>query len=105
MRKYLHHLFIRLTKMLEEPNQEQFEDGFDGIPSSEETAVMTPRALARLLSNTTPNSPGYTILSHELNLKIAKEQSKATLAAAWIGAIVALIAVVLTFALARIFHA
>jgi hypothetical protein len=96
MRKLLHRFFIRLSIQFEDPNGNQFDDGFDGIPSSDETSTMTTRSLARLLSNTQSGSPAHVILSHELNLKIARDQSKATLRAGWIGFSGAIIAAAFT---------
>ena len=97
MRTYLRRLFLRIAICLESSDGEQMEDGFDGVPSADETDAMTPRAIARLLAGVKDqSSSAYIILSHELNMKIAKEQSKATLNAGWLGAGATLVAVFLS---------
>ncbi|MBI5919232.1 MAG: hypothetical protein HY849_07670 [Nitrosomonadales bacterium] len=92
MRRRLRRLFLSIANWCATPVDENFDDGFDGIPSSEETNAMTARAVARRLANINDRtSAGYLILSHELNLKIAKEQSKATLTSGWVTAIATVI--------------
>lgn len=101
MKKTLHSFFIRLAIMLEPSTEEEdaMEDGFDGIPSSIETEYMSARSLARKLHCIQLDSPARLILSHELNLKLAKEQSKATITAGWIGFSGSIFAVIISLAL------
>ena len=72
---------------------------FHGIPSPHKRAKMSPEELAIILSTRDKDSAVYILLSHELNLKIAKLQSKATLSAGWLGAGATIVAVLLTFTL------
>lgn len=67
--------------------EEAFEQGFHGIPHPNERAKMSPEKLAIALSNLEKESPPYILLEHELNLRLAKEQSKATLSSGWLGLI------------------
>ncbi len=68
-----------------DPN-EQLLEGFYGLPSEIERAKMTVLQLAELLSNQQQGSPAHLVIEHELNLKIAKVQAKATLSSGWVSA-------------------
>lgn len=48
---------------------------------------MSPEKLAIELAKQEKGSPPYILLEHELNLQLAKEQSKATLSSGWLGLI------------------
>ena len=69
------------------------------LPYAREREKMSILQLAEYLSSVEKGTPGYIVVEHELNLKIAKVQAKATLNAGWIGASASIIAVLLTFAL------
>lgn len=56
---------------------------------------MSPERLAILLSEQTVGTPAYILIEHELNLRIAKVQSRATLFAAGVGIATALAATAL----------
>jgi hypothetical protein len=75
--------------------QEAFEQGFHGIPDPAARAKMSPEKLAILLSECKPESPAYILVEHELNLRLAKEQSGATWKAAGLGFLGALLAALL----------
>ena len=77
-------------------DEEAFEQGFHGIPDPQKRAGMSPEKLAIELSKLENGSPPYILLEHELNLRLAKEQAKATLSAGWLGAGATLIAVLLS---------
>ena len=79
--------------------EEAFVHGFHGLPSARERDAMSVIKIAELLSHQPEGSVPHVVLSHELNLKIAKVQSKATLSAGWIGAASTVSAAVLTFVL------
>ena len=79
--------------------EEAFEQGFHGIPSPQERAKMSAEKLAIELSKQEKCSPPYILLEHELNLRLAKEQAKATLSAGWLGASATVIAVFLSIGL------
>src|SRR3989344_2786255 len=70
---------------------------FHGMPPAKERANMSPENLALELAKHQNDSPAYILLSHELNLRLAKEQAKATLSAGWLGASATLIAALATF--------
>jgi len=72
---------------------------FHEIPNYEKRKKMSPEELSIFLSKQKKDSPAYILLSHELNLKIAKFQSKATLNAGWLGAAATIIATLLSGAL------
>jgi hypothetical protein len=95
MRKYIRRLFLRLASRFEDPNGEQFNEGFEGLPDANKRALMTPLALAQLLAKCKEKSPAYIVIEHELNLQIAKVQSKATLSAGRLGFLGALLGAVL----------
>lgn len=82
--------------------EEAFEQGFHGIPHPKERAKMSPEKLAIELSKLEKGSPPYVLLEHELNLRLAKEQAKATLSAGWLGAGATLLAVLISAALGYI---
>ena len=85
-------------------DKDAFEQGFHGVPNPELRAVMSPEKLAIELSKLEQDSPPYILLEHELNLRLAKEQAKATLNAGWLGAVSTLFAVVLAFVLGLVFE-
>ena len=99
MRKQIRRFFLRLASRFEDPSGEQFGEGYEDLPDADKRSVMTPLALAQLIVGRDKNSAGFIVLEHELNLKIAKEQSKATLIAGWLGAGATIIAVVLAAAM------
>jgi hypothetical protein len=76
--------------------QEAFDRVFHGMPPKTEREKMSPENLALELAKHQSGSPAYIILSHELSLRLAKEQSKATLSAGWLGAGATVIAVLLS---------
>ncbi|MCP5007732.1 MAG: hypothetical protein GY941_27920 [Planctomycetes bacterium] len=78
-------------------------EGFFDLPSEQERADKTVLQLAELLSNQKVGTPAYIVLEHELNLKIAKVQAKATLRSGWLGFAGAIIAVLFAFALGYYF--
>ena len=71
------------------PSEIAFSEGFwkeHGIPPEQERKSLSVIGLAELLSrHNDVNSVQHIVLSHELNMKIVTEQSKATLEAAWLG--------------------
>lgn len=68
-----------------EEEEEGLEQGFHDLPHPKERVKMSPEKLAILLSGQKEKSPAYILVEHELNLRIAKVQSRATLIAAAIG--------------------
>jgi hypothetical protein len=79
--------------------EEAFEQGFHGIPDPKQRASMSPEKLAIELSKLEKGSPPYILLEHELNLRLAKTQAKATLSAGWLGASATVLAALATFVL------
>lgn len=79
--------------------EEAFEQGFHGIPDPGKRAGMSQEKLAIELSRLEKGSPPYILLEHELNLRLAKEQAKATLSAGWLGASATVLAVFIAAAL------
>ena len=77
-------------------DEEAFEQGFNGIPDPQKRAKMSPEKLAIELSKQEKDSPPYILLEHELNLRLAKEQSKATLEAGRYGGHAAVLSAILT---------
>lgn len=69
--------------------------GFHDLPPPEERARMSTEDLAILLSQCEPKTPAHILVAHELDLRIAREQSGATWKAAGLGFLAALIAAVL----------
>jgi hypothetical protein len=67
--------------------QEAFEHGFHGLPEPSKRSKMSAEKLAILLSGLEVGSPARILIEHELNLRIAREQSVATWKAALLGAI------------------
>ena len=76
--------------------EEAFEQGFHGIPDPQKRAKMSPEKLAIELSKQEKDSPPYILLEHELNLRLAKEQSEATREAGRYGGHAAVLAALLT---------
>ena len=64
---------------------EAFEAAFHGLPDPKKRAVMSPEKLAILLSQQEVGSPAHILVEHELNLRIASIQSRATLKSGWLG--------------------
>lgn len=97
MRKYLCQLLGCNKNRSNE--EESLAEGFYGLKSSEEREAMSVLELAELLTPLQKDTVSYIVLSHELNLKIAKHQAKLnhrtvltagafTIAGAIIGAVV-----------------
>lgn len=78
---------------------EDLSVGYHGIPNAEQREAMSVLQLAEEIAKHKEGSPPYIVLSHELNLKLAKLQAKATLSAGWVNAVAAVIAVLISFAL------
>lgn len=77
--------------------EEAFEQGFHGIPDPKQRATMSPEKLAILLSQQQAGTPAYILVEHELNLRIAGIQSRATLRSGWLGLLGALLGAALGF--------
>lgn len=66
---------------------EAFEQGFCDLPHDKVRASMSPEKRAILLSRQQIGTPAYILLEHELNLRIAQIQARATYKASYIGII------------------
>jgi hypothetical protein len=75
-----------MTPQEEKEEQEGFIWAVDGLPPENIRNKMTVVELAEILTKCKDSSLAHIVISHELNMKIAKQQSKATLSAGWIGA-------------------
>jgi hypothetical protein len=60
----------------EKKEESAFNHAFYGIPNEQEREAMSVLDLAELLSPLEKDSVPYIVLSHELSLKIAKDQAK-----------------------------
>lgn len=69
--------------------------GFHDLPSPADRASMSPERLAILLSERKKDSPAYILVSHELNLRIAEVQARATTNASYLGIVGALLGAIL----------
>lgn len=91
-------LGLRSTEEIgHEVGQEALEQEFYDLPDSRERARMSPQKLAILLSQQAAGTPAYILVEHELDLRIASVQSKATVRAGWLGLIGALCGATLGF--------
>lgn len=90
--------FPWIKKMSED---EEFSQGFHGTPFEKEISKKTVGQLADLLqdANIKNDFSKRTVVEHELNLRLAYVQSRATLRAGWLGLIGALIGALLGVAL------
>jgi|GEM_PF-4811610 len=88
-----------MTTRIEREEEEGMDHGFRGLPLPKEREKMDVLKIAELLSSRPKGSPAYIVLEHELNLKIARLQAKATLNAGWISAVATILAVFIAFAL------
>ena len=79
--------------------------GYHGLPDARERTAMTVLALAEEMVKHQKDTPAYIVLSHELNLKLAREQAKATMGAGWLAVGGAIAAAVLTFVLGLVIGA
>lgn len=93
----LRFLRLRSTEEIERENQEAIDQGFHDLPDPRERARMSPERLAILLSQQRPDTPAYILVEHELDLRIASIQSKATVRSGWLGLIGALLGAMLGF--------
>lgn len=80
-------------------SDEDFSEGFHGLPNEKKRGAMSVLQLAELLVPLQKGTVPYIVLSHELNLKIAKCQVKATLKAGWLGVGGTIISALISFAL------
>ena len=76
-------------------DEEQFTFEFHDIPTPDERKKMSAEGLAIVLSKFDGRKAAHILIEHELQLRLAKEQSGATWKAAAIGAIAGLIFAIL----------
>lgn len=55
-----------------------FEMGWEGVPKTKDRKYMSAEKLAILLSKQEKGTPQYILLEHELNIRLANIQSRAT---------------------------
>ena len=65
--------------------EEAMEQGFHDLPSERERSGMSPQKLAILLAGQQAGTPAHILVEHELNLRIAQVQARATYKASYIG--------------------
>ena len=86
IRKFIRRTLLRAARRFEGPEQESFDVGIDSIPDTDERAVMSAHQLAHVVADAARNqgkdSVAFILLSYEMQLKLAKEQSSATYRAA-----------------------
>ena len=91
IRKFIRRKLLRTARRFEGTEQEGFDVGGDGVPDTDERTVMSAHQLAQVVSDAARNqgkdSVAFILISHELQMKLAKEQSTATYRAAVIGII------------------
>ena len=91
IRKFIRRKLLRVARRFEGTEQEGFDTGGDGVPDADERAVMTAHQLAQVAADAARNqgsdSVAFILISHELQMKLAEEQSTATYRAAVIGII------------------
>ena len=81
-----------MKKNQQKMREEIGDEVFDGIPPDNKRRTMSPRDLAKLLLDCEKNTPKYILVEHELNLRIANTQARATLIASVISGLVGAIA-------------
>ena len=85
VRRVVRRSLLRMASSLE-PTRESFFTGFDGVPDSDTRSVMSPHELAQYVVEAArtkgKDSVAFILLSFELQLKLAKEQSTAAYRAA-----------------------
>lgn len=75
--------FLRLRSS-GEAGKEAMEQEFHDLPDPRKRARMSPEKLAILLSQQQAGAPAYILVEHELDLRIASVQSRATVRSAWL---------------------
>ena len=65
-----------MGKNLQKMRGEIADEVFYNIPPDKERKKMSPRELAKLLSECEKDSPKYILLEHELNIRIAQVQAR-----------------------------
>lgn len=80
-------------------DEDDILEGFHDLPSEKEREAMSVLRLAELMATREKGSPPYIVLAHELTLKIAKLQTKATLRSGWLGVGGTVFTALATFAL------
>ena len=81
---------VRVAKDL--TDDEEFEQGFHSLPHPSARKKMSVEKLAIILSGCAQGKAAYILIEHELNMRLAQEQSSATRWAALYGAVGALAA-------------
>lgn len=87
----------RSQKWRDAQEQKAFEAIFDDIPSDDDRKNMSEKELAEVLSTCKAGTPAYILVEHELNIRIAGIQSRATLRSGWLGLLGALLGAALGF--------
>ena len=89
IRKFIRRKLLRAARSFEGSDQEGYDVGFDGVPDPDERAIMSAHKLAQAAADAArtqgKDSVAFILLSYELQLRLAKEQSTATYRAAVIG--------------------
>lgn len=85
-----------MTTRMPDPMHDQYEEdamenAFYGLPDPKVRVKMTPEKLAILLHNCKEGTPEYILIEHELNIRIASIQSRAT----YVGAVAGISGIVL----------
>ena len=70
-----------------EEEEEGFDQGYHDLPPPKVRASMSPEKLAILLSEQQAGTPAYILVEHELNLRIAQVQARATYKASYVGVV------------------
>ena len=86
-----------MTNSTQKIRSEIADEVFYDIPSDKERKKMSPRELAKLLSECEKDTPKYILIEHELNIRIVKEQSKPV----YFGVAMAIIGVILGWLLGQ----
>ena len=69
-----------------ESEEDQRNRGYHSIPNRKARESMSEDQLAVEMLRFKERSPAYILLEHELNLRLAKIQAKATLSSGWVAA-------------------
>jgi len=92
--------FIRRQKRkVAQQAEDNMAEGYDDLPDEKERRWMSPTRLAKLLSECEKGTSKYILVEHELNIRIAKVQSRATYVGVVAGALGIFVGAFLTAAL------
>ncbi|MDP1680486.1 MAG: hypothetical protein Q8L39_01755 [Burkholderiales bacterium] len=87
---------LRSQKWQQQEAEKGLDQGYYSLPYPKERAKMSPEKLAILLSEQKPGTPACILVEHELNIRIAQVEARATERASYVGIVGVVVGIFVT---------